>query len=160
MSEHELEYVGFWARVGATVIDVVLLCVITFPILTWIYGMDYWLTEEIVFIHGPADIVVNWVLPAIAIVLLWIYRQATPGKMAIGARIVDARTGARPSVRQCIIRYLAYVVSTIGLLLGYVWVGIDERKRGWHDMIAGTVVVRRSRGGGRPARFEQGRAPG
>jgi uncharacterized RDD family membrane protein YckC len=159
VNEPELEYVGFWARVAATLIDVVLICVITFPLMTWIYGVDYWLAEEFVFIYGPADFIVNWVLPAIAVVLFWVYRQATPGKMAIGARIVDARTGARPSTGQFIIRYLAYFLSTAGLLLGYVWVGIHERKQGWHDLIAGTVVVRPSRGG-RPARFEQATASG
>jgi uncharacterized RDD family membrane protein YckC len=70
------------------------------------------------------------------------YRQATPGKMAIGARVVDATTGGAPSTRQLVIRYLGYYVSTIPLLLGLIWVAFDPRKQGWHDKLAGTVVVR------------------
>jgi uncharacterized RDD family membrane protein YckC len=82
------------------------------------------------------------VLPAVAVVLFWIYRQATPGKMAIGARIVDAQTGRRPTNGQLIGRYFAYIVSTIPLLFGFIWVAFDSRKQAVHDMLAGTVVVR------------------
>ena len=73
---------------GASIIDTLLVMVICAPLLLWIYGPDYWLTDA--FIRGPADLLINWILPAIAIVLFWIYRQATPGKMVISARIVDA----------------------------------------------------------------------
>jgi len=86
-------------------------------------------------------------LPAIAVVLFWIYRQATPGKIAISARIVDARTGGKPSTKQLVVRYLGYYVSTVPLMLGILWVAFDPRKQGWHDKLAGTVVVRPRRRG-------------
>jgi uncharacterized RDD family membrane protein YckC len=140
MNPAELEYVGFWARVGASLIDTLLLMMITAPLLTAIYGWHYWTAES--WFKGPADFVINWVLPAIAVVLFWIYRQATPGKMAIRAQIVDAGTGDKPSTRQLVIRYLGYYVSMIPLFLGFFWVGFDPRKQGWHDKMAGTVVVR------------------
>jgi uncharacterized RDD family membrane protein YckC len=143
MNDTELEYVGFWMRVWASIIDTVLMLVIIARVVSWIYGADYWLSGEI--IQGPADFLVTWVLPAVAVVLFWIYRQATPGKMAIGARIVDATTGGKPTTGQLIGRYLAYYVSTLPLLIGFIWVGIDQRKRGFHDMLAGTVVVRARR---------------
>jgi uncharacterized RDD family membrane protein YckC len=73
--------------------------------------------------------------------------------MAIGARIVDAKTGGKPSFKQEAIRYLGYFVSTFPLCLGLIWVGIDKRKQGWHDKLAGTVVVRRKHGGAEPVRF-------
>ena len=92
--------------------------------------------------QGPADLLLNWVLPAVAVVLFWVYRQATPGKIAIGARIVDARTGGRPSTGQLIGRYFAYYVSMLPLMLGFIWVAFDARKQGWHDKLANTVVVR------------------
>jgi uncharacterized RDD family membrane protein YckC len=136
----EFEYVGFWARVGAAMIDTVLVAVICLPLLTLIYGEQYWTSNAL--LQGPADFLINWVLPAVAIVLFWIYRQATPGKMAIKARIVDARTGAKPKTSQLVVRYLGYYVSTIPLGLGLIWVAFDPRKQGWHDKIAGTVVVR------------------
>ena len=143
MNEDQLEYVGFWPRVGAALIDTVLVLVIVAPVLTKIYGVEYWLSDA--WVKGPADVLLNWVLPAVAIVLFWIYRQATPGKIAIGARIVDASTGGKPTTRQLVIRYLGYYVSTLPLCLGLIWVAFDPRKQGWHDKLAGTVVVRSKR---------------
>ena len=94
-------------------------------------------------------------LPAIAVVLFWVYRQATPGKMAVSARVVDAATGGPPGVGQSIVRYLGYFVSTLPLMLGYLWVAIDSRKQGWHDKMAGTVVIKRKAGSAEPVRFDQ-----
>ena len=151
MDSEEFEYVGFWARVGAALIDTVLILFICLPLVIWIYGAEYWTSDKI--IQGPADFVINWILPAIAVVLFWIYRQATPGKMAISARIVDARTGGKPTTGQLIGRYLAYYVSTIPLFLGLIWVAFDPRKQGWHDKLAGTVVVRPRVRGAQPVKF-------
>ena len=136
-----LEYVGFWLRVWASLIDTALVVAITLPILALVYGRRYFLSGSLV--HGPADIVISYVLPALAIMVLWHTKSATPGKMAIGAKVVDARTGAAPSAAQCVIRYLGYFVSMLPLFLGMLWVGIDAKKQGWHDKLAGTVVVRR-----------------
>lgn len=152
MNDQELEYVGFWLRVWAAIIDTLLMIVIVAPLVTWIYGPAYWLSDA--FIRGPADFVLNWLLPAVAVILFWVYRQATPGKMAIGARIVDAKTGGKPSTGQLIGRYLGYYVSIIPLFLGLIWVGIDKRKQGFHDMLAGTVVVRPKVRGQQTAKFE------
>ena len=78
---------------------------------------------------------------------------ATPGKIAIGARIVDARTGEPAGTGQLIGRYLGYFVSTLFLGLGLLWVAFDARKQGWHDKLAGTVVIRRKGGRAEPVRF-------
>ena len=64
-----------------------------------------------------------------------------PGEMAIKARIVDAKTGEKPTTKQWILRYIGYFVSAIPLGLGYFWIAFDKRKQGWHDKMAGTVVV-------------------
>ncbi len=135
-----VQYVGFWARVAAALIDSVLLLAILAPLLYWIYGPQYFVDTD--GVGGLVDVLLNWLLPAIAVILFWIYRQATPGKMVIGARIVDARTGGRPSTGQLIGRYLGYYVSMIPLCAGLIWVAFDARKQGWHDKLAGTVVVR------------------
>ena len=141
---------GRLVRLGP-LIDTVLVVVICWPLLTLVYGWRYWTSPAM--IQGPADLFINWVLPAIAIILFWVYRQATPGKVAIGARIVDAATGDKPTTGQLIGRYFAYYVSTIPLLLGFVWVAFDPRKQGWHDKLAGTVVVRSKRRGPAAVRF-------
>jgi uncharacterized RDD family membrane protein YckC len=42
---------------------------------------------------------------------------------------------------QYIIRYLGYYVSIFALGLGFLWVAWDDKKQGWHDKMAGTVVI-------------------
>ncbi len=136
----KLEYVGFWARVGAAVIDTLLILVVTMPLLFWIYGASY--LDAGGMAAGPADVMISYVFPFIATIIFWKTRQATPGKMAVRARIVDARTGDKPGTAQLIGRYFAYIPAMLPLGLGIFWVGFDPRKQGWHDKMAGTVVVR------------------
>ena len=136
----DVRYVGFWARVGAALIDSVLLMMIILPALYWWYGPEYFDAPNAV--AGPLDVVLNWVFPAVAVIAFWIYRQATPGKIVIGARIVDADSGQPPSTGQLIGRYFGYYFSIIPLCLGLIWVAFDKRKQGWHDKLARTVVIR------------------
>ncbi len=138
--EAETVYVGFWARVLASVVDSVLILAIAFPVLYAVYGGDYFTTPDLE--TGFTDVLVNKVFPVVAVLAFWIYRQATPGKMLVSAKIVDAKTGEKPSVSQYIIRYLGYIVSTLPLGLGLFWVAWDKRKQGWHDKMAGTLVVK------------------
>lgn len=139
MERAGMDYVGFWPRLGASLIDTVIVCLITFPLLTLVYGRSYWMSDK--FIHGPADLAISWILPAVLCIWLWVATGQTPGKMAIGAVVVDASTGQRISVGKAVLRYLAYFLSMIGLFIGYLWVGLDPKKQGWHDHIAGTVVI-------------------
>ena len=155
MENRELEYVGFWVRVVASLIDTVLLALIVTPLLAAVYGRGY-LDMSIGAVPGTPDLLLSWVLPAVAVIAFWVARQATPGKMVFSARIVDARTGREPSAGQCIGRYLAYFVSSVPFCLGFLWVAIDRRKQGWHDKLAGTVVVRPRRGSVVPVVFPEG----
>lgn len=136
----ELEYAGFWMRVGAAFLDTILLMLFIVPVLTMIYGRDYWLNNA--FGVGFWGTVFNYGVPAIVIILFWVYKSATPGKMILGLKIVDAETGKPVPTGRLIGRYLGYYVSTIPFLLGIIWVGIDKKKQGWHDKLAGTVVIR------------------
>jgi uncharacterized RDD family membrane protein YckC len=140
MDRGDLEYVGFWLRVAASLVDGLLLVFVTTPLLWVVYGPSYWTRPGLV--AGPADVAISWVLPAVATLAFWFWRQATPGKLAVRARIVDASTGAPPSTGQYIVRYLGYFVSAIPICLGMIWVAIDDRKQGWHDKLANTLVVR------------------
>jgi uncharacterized RDD family membrane protein YckC len=149
----EVEYVGFWLRFIAVIVDSALIMLLTWPVMLWWYGGDYWLNSEL--IKGPVDLIVSWLLPALLVVTFWIVKQATPGKLIIGAIIVDARTGNVPTTRQNIIRYLGYYLSTLPLCLGFLWAAFDARKQGWHDKLAGTVVVRTKRDGTQAVVFEQ-----
>ena len=133
------EYSGFWIRFGASLIDIVILIAITFPMLYMIYGETLYYSED--FILGGADFIISYVMPFVATILFWMYKSATPGKMAVKAIIVDFKTGNAPTIKQSIIRYFGYMVSMIPLCLGFIWVCWDNKKQGWHDKMAGTVVI-------------------
>lgn len=136
-SEHV--YIGFWRRFWASIIDSLLIVMLTWPFLIAVYGWEYFAAQRL--IYGTFDFLMSWVLPAVAVILFWVYKSATPGKMAISAKIVDARTGGKPSVAQFVGRYFAYFLSLLPLGLGILWVAFDSRKQGWHDKLAGTIVV-------------------
>ena len=154
---NEFEYVGFWARVWASIIDTVLLCLLLWPVTNFIDpdGFSFsWDASGLSVHHTFGYYLVNYILPGAVIIAFWLTRQATPGKMAIGAKVVDARTGGKLTPGQSIGRYLGYFVSTIPFCLGLIWVGFDSRKQGWHDKLAGTVVVRSKLRGTEPVRFD------
>ena len=142
MTTPEPQYAGFWLRVGAALIDTVLVVCITLPLLIAIYGRSYFDGSEGQLVAGFADFLISWVAPAVAVIAFWLYKQATPGKMVLSARVVDAKTGDTLTLKQSIGRYLSYFVSIIPLGLGLLWVAFDPRKQGWHDKLAGTVVIR------------------
>lgn len=149
MDRNEVEYAGFWIRLGATLIDNVLFVAIIFALLFGFYGWDYFVDPKANggFFAGPADFLIKYVFPFIAAIWFWRARQATPGKMALRLRIVDADSGQTLSTGQCVGRYFAYLVSMLPLGMGFVWIAFDRRKQGWHDKLAGSVVVRaKSRG--------------
>lgn len=150
----DLEYVGFWPRVGATLLDTLLILLITLPTLISIYGEEYFDPDKTGFIAGPADFLISWVFPFVVTVLLWVWLQATPGKMVVSARVVDAKSGGAISVGQAMGRYIAYFLSVLPFGFGFIWIAIDPRKQGWHDKVAGTVVVRHRRAANQPVVFE------
>jgi uncharacterized RDD family membrane protein YckC len=137
----EMRYAGFWVRLAAFLIDSVLLTVVILTAVLAIYGPRYFLHTS--FIAGPVDVLIRWVFPSAAVLVLWRWRQATPGKMLFSARIVDAATGRPPTTGQLVGRFLAYLVSTIPLGLGFLWIAFDSRKQAWHDKLSGTAVVRK-----------------
>ena len=138
---NDQEYAGFWIRTGAALIDTILMLIIIAPILIGIYKKDYRVSEP--FVQGTWEVLFNYILPAIVVIIFWAYKSATPGKMVTKLTIVDAKTGGKPSIGQFIGRYLGYYISTIPFCLGLIWVGVDKRKQGWHDKIAGTVVIKK-----------------
>ena len=132
-------YSSFWSRVGASIIDSIILVAPTQPILLLVYGKEYWSSDAI--IHGPIDFVLTWILPAIYYITLWHLFQATLGKKALKQKVVDAETLQPASLGQLIGRYLGYIPSVLCLGLGLIWVAFDKKKQGWHDKLAGTLVI-------------------
>jgi len=139
VTSREPQYVGFWKRLLAFFIDSLVILAVIIPLLLAVYGSQYFARTEPGFV-GVWDVLIQIVLPMIAVIVFWRYRGATPGKMLLSAKIVDAKTLGPPSTGQLIGRYFAYIVSSI-FMLGFLWIAFDKRKQGWHDRLAGTAVI-------------------
>jgi uncharacterized RDD family membrane protein YckC len=72
------------------------------------------------------DSVYFW-LPAAATIFFWLARSATPGLMAIPARIVDLRTGKKPPARWMLVRFAASLLLNYALGLDYLWIALNKR---------------------------------
>jgi uncharacterized RDD family membrane protein YckC len=126
--EFALEYAGFWIRLGAGVIDLLILGAFVGVLAYFFPAPAIWLTAGIVVS------IVYWLG-------FWVWRGQTPGKMAAGIKVI--RTDSSPVKWQCAVRRcLGYVVSTITLFIGFIWVAFDGRKQGIQDKIADTYVVK------------------
>jgi uncharacterized RDD family membrane protein YckC len=125
--------------VAAALIDTVLLSIVIGIPLTLIYGSEYWTSEELVMGFWDA---VFYIVPVVITVWFWVKYLGTPGKMLLRLRVIDSNTGQAISTAKGVGRYLGYYVSAIPLLLGFVWVAFDKRKQGFHDKLAGTLVIR------------------
>lgn len=64
----------------------------------------------------------------------------TPGKMLFGLKVIHA-DGTPVTFGTAFLRWIGYFLSSLPLNLGYIWIAFDRRKQGFHDKLAGTVVI-------------------
>ncbi|MXO72913.1 RDD family protein [Alteraurantiacibacter buctensis] len=144
-------YAGFWRRVGAYLIDVILLGIVT-SILGSVLGLPMGTEAMSAMMSGdPAAIAAaqssgnTGNLISILIGVAYFAgmesssHQATLGKKVLGMVVTDVN-GNRLSLGRAIGRYFAKFVSAIILGIGFIMVAFTEKKQGLHDMIAGTLV--------------------
>lgn len=116
--------VGFWPRLGASLIDVVLIGVINL----------------VTFQSAQAF----WVMWAAYHILLWTWRGTTLGGSVLNLKLV--RLDGRPMDWQTsVVRVLGAVVSLVPLGIGFFWASWDAERQAWHDRIAGTTIVKPDR---------------
>lgn len=132
-------YAGFWLRVAASLIDTLWLGILIYALLALLIGPE---ALQPHMPYSPLRFVLEWVLPIAVIIAFWVFRSATPGKMLLKLKVVDAQTLGPVPVPRLLLRYAGYYVATIPFGVGLLWVGWDARKQGWHDKMAGTVVIR------------------
>ncbi len=136
--EH-VAYGGFWIRVVAYIIDGILLTIVC-GIVDRLLGINILATD-----WDHYDPLAN----VISLVIGWLYfallesseRGATVGKMVMGLRVVTS-DGRRLSFMNATGRYFAKILSAIILCIGFIMVAFTDKKRGLHDIIAGTLVIK------------------
>lgn len=153
-------YSGFWRRLIAYLLDGILLGVLNVFVLEPLIGvivrspalapLTYNLLRPVINRMGSAvnasptttlGMVLSVLLAGLYFVVFWTLVGRTPGMLVLGMKIVTG-DGRRPGFVRSLIRYIGYFISAILFCLGFIWIGIDARKQGWHDKLAGTFVTR------------------
>ena len=115
---------GFWERLGAGFLDILLVSILC----------------SLVH-HGPLGLLI-----ALAYFTgMWTWKGTTVGGIVLGLKVV--RMDGQPvTFAVGLVRSLAAAFSIVVLFLGFLWIAWDSEKQGWHDKIAGTVVLKLPRG--------------
>ncbi len=112
---------GFWIRMGALLLDVIL----------------------VGFVAGMLHHAFNYHLAILALyaAVMWKLRGSTIGGIVFDLKVVRL-DGREMDWETAIVRALACFLSLAVAGLGFIWIAIDDAHQAWHDKIAGTVVVR------------------
>jgi uncharacterized RDD family membrane protein YckC len=161
-------YVGFWRRFFATLIDGFLFAIvywIVFGILASRADFSSWrvfldidpatgrpLASDAEIQAALRDffglwiglIGITWLLHFLYLVIFWSWQGGTIGQLLLGIQVRREADGQRIGIGTSILRYIGYIISIWVFYLGLIWVAFDARKQGWHDKIAGTLVIRRA----------------
>jgi uncharacterized RDD family membrane protein YckC len=145
-----VRYGGFWIRVVAFIIDAIIVRTAAWPI-GMIFGLGGLAGTLGGFPHSGMGLHLlgGGVIAVVVVFGSWLYEafmlsspyQATLGKMIFGMKVTDLY-GNRISFARATGRHFAKWLSGMILGIGYIMVGLTERKQGLHDMLAGTLVQR------------------
>jgi uncharacterized RDD family membrane protein YckC len=149
----QIEYAGFLRRLAASLIDTLILLIVLTPLAYFFSQGAYFpgLDPEGDILAQIATIEFDWnyllindLLPMVLIIFFWVRFRGTPGKQLMDCEVVDASSFENLRVGQSVLRYAGYFISLLPLGLGFLWIIWDKKKRGFHDLLAHTVVIRLS----------------
>jgi uncharacterized RDD family membrane protein YckC len=124
---------GFWIRFVAFYVDAILVESIVILLV-------------LAFIPSIAGVLlVSMIVMPAYFIGFWATTGQTVGMKLFGLRAVRNSDGGRLGLGGAVLRLAGFSISCLPLYLGLIWVAFDARKRGWHDLIAGSVVIRRAR---------------
>ena len=147
----QARYGGFWIRFVAVFIDGIIVSIPVF-IIAIILGVIIGIlvgasgngssqtTTAASNTAGALGELVALVISVTYFIYFW-GRGSTLGMRLFHLRVADATTGAPIGYGRAALRYVGYILSVIVCYIGLIWAAFDSRKQGWHDKIAGTVVL-------------------
>ncbi len=148
-----MRHAGFWRRLGAYTLDIVPILLLTAMVFYLFLGFDQtWRAyrAETRSLEARTQFLVERSQIRDSVFLVWLLYstameasalQGTLGKRAARIRVVGP-DGERLTLARSIGRNLAKLLSYLPPGLGFLWVAFSKQKRGWHDLVAGTDVVR------------------
>jgi uncharacterized RDD family membrane protein YckC len=135
-------YAGFWVRFLAIIIDAIVLGLLSAALIPLTGAEMITTTTNGVVTVNYASNAWSTLIGLIYFVGLWAWRGQTIGMMPFNMKVVGVADGNKIDILRGLLRYVGIIISIIPLFLGLIWAAFDSRKQGWHDKIAGTVVIR------------------
>ncbi|MBL7062021.1 MAG: RDD family protein [Dehalococcoidia bacterium] len=132
-------YAGFWVRVGAFVLDYILVSIIALPLFIW-FALQYWedVSPGVVFFAFPF---IWYFFSLFYFIGYWVWCGQTPGKIAAGIKVVGSN-GRPIGIGRAVLRYLVgYSIYYVLSYIPFIVVAFQKQKRGVHDLIANTYVI-------------------
>jgi len=135
-------YGGFWIRFAARIIDGLLLWAVSMALFLPFSGtLGSEQLATILMVQGTL-ILVQLGLSCAYEAILTVRMGGTLGKLALGLQVVTP-DGQRLTMGRSIGRYFALLINSFTFLIGYIIAAFDDQKRGLHDHICGTRVIRK-----------------
>ena len=131
-----LYYAGFWKRVAALFVDLLLFFAIGVALALAGFDIGFRDPSEQKFF----DLLFGWIYAA---TMESSSRQGTFGKMALGIKVTDLQ-GNKIGFAQATGRYFGRLLSAVIFLIGFLMVAWTEKKQGLHDMMASCLVVNKT----------------
>jgi uncharacterized RDD family membrane protein YckC len=149
--------VGFWKRLAAGLIDFAIILPAALIVILVaskaggvhlparnmkLLDVDMWI--DLVLASDPALVMGFVLFLAIAVTYLLVFHITlgrTLGMRVLKLKVIDVY-GDPPSPARCVARCAGYLAGVATLFLGFLWIGFDSEKRGLHDWIAGTYVIK------------------
>jgi uncharacterized RDD family membrane protein YckC len=148
-----VEYAPHGARLVAYILDGIIISIaVTVPLIVGFILLGSGTTiqgNEVTSISAGSGLGFSlMVILATAIGLLyfpffWARGGQTLGMKPFGLRVVRDRDGGRIGWGTALLRLVGLWVAAAVLYIGFIWIFIDKRRRGWQDLIARTVVIKR-----------------
>ncbi|SDL31422.1 RDD family protein [Halarsenatibacter silvermanii] len=127
----EPAYAGFWIRLAAYLIDGVVLGGPVYLISTFLVTVDPFAGQLFSTLGLPIIIILFWVN----------WHGQSPGKRIMNIRIIT-KSGGAITFGRGVLRYIGYILSGFLLMIGFIMVAFHGKKRGLHDIISGTYVIK------------------
>lgn len=147
-----IEYAPHGGRLVAYILDSILLTIVAG--FFWVIGLILLgsgttvVGDRLTSVDSGAAIgslvffLIGFIVSVLYFPFFWARGGQTPGMRPFGLRVVSDRDGSRIGWGTALLRLIGLAVAGAVFYLGYIWIFIDKRRRGWQDLIAGTVVIK------------------
>jgi uncharacterized RDD family membrane protein YckC len=130
----EFQKAGFWIRLLATWVD----CLVIYAVLTGIFYLLVYTSPSMYFPFNFTFFVIGLIYSAILISL----KGQTIGKYLMGITVYNKDAGKLPVYKALLRESILKFISAIIFFFGFFWIGFTKNKKGWHDYIVKSLVLK------------------